>query len=332
MEDFLGDCSELQQKWYSRIIRKDLKSDFGISTANKAGFKIPEFKVQLAKDGMLCKTLENICSKVVFLSPKLDGYRCVAEINDGDVTLLSRNGTILKNFKSVEESLTKLCPKGHFVFDGEIMSDDFNSMQRTAFSSKKGTVVGDVVYHMFDMIPYDEWVTNSFKTNAGKRYETLEYFFLNQTSKIKELGNLMFVQHHKIDAPSLKEIKHYEETCVKAGFEGCMLNPDIPYYRGKPSNKMLKFKTFHTWDCPIITLYAGEKGSKYESMLGGVTVLQENGITCDVGSGFSDAEREHIWQNKNLYIDRVIEVKYQELSEKDRMRFPIKVRWRADKE
>lgn len=332
VEGFLSVCNDLELKWYARVIRKDLKADFGISTANKAGFDIPKFDVQLAKDAAKCKKLGEMLKKTVFLSPKLDGYRCVAVITDGDVMLMSRNGTVLENFPDVEASLSTLCPKGNWVFDGEIMSDDFNSMQKSAFAKVRGTTVGDVVYHVFDMIPYSEWDTDKFKTKAGQRYFDLETFFLNNTSLLKQLGNVRFVQHHKITAPSLDEIKHYEKTCIEAGFEGCMLNPDIPYYRGKPSNKMLKFKTMHTWDCPIIDLYPGKQGTKYEESLGGVTVMQENGVTCDVGSGFSDEERQYIWENKDQFKGKIIEVKYQELTEDNRMRFPIKVRWRQDKE
>lgn len=332
VEQFLSVCNEIQRKWYARVIRKNLKVDAGISTFNKAGFDVPVFDVQLAKDGNKCKKLRQILSKTVFLSPKLDGYRCIAIIEDGDCTLYSRNGTVFENFPSIIESLQTVCPTGKFIFDGEIMSDSFNSMQQSAFASKRGTTVGDVAYHIFDMVPYDEWSTDNFKTKAGDRYLNLDYFFRSNMSTLTKLENLKIVFHHKIDNPSMEEISKYEQACITGGYEGCMLNPDIPYYRGKKSNKMLKFKTFKSWDCEIIGFYQGEPGKEFEHTLGGVTVMQENSIECDVGSGFSHEERDEIWNNKEKYLGRIIEVKYQELNEYDRMRFGTKRRWRPDKE
>lgn len=332
VESFLKDCDSREKKWYARVIRKDLKLGIGISTFNKCGFDIPDFDVQLAKDAAKCKKLDQILSKTVFLSPKLDGYRCLAIMEGGVATLLSRNGTIYENFPSIEASLEELCPTGKYIFDGEIMSDNFNSMQQTAFASKRKTSVGDVNYHIFDMIPADEWETDNFKKNAGARYLDLDEFFRANMTKIQEQDNLKIVFHHKITAPSKQEVLDYEQACIAAGFEGAMLNPDIPYYRGKKSNKMLKFKTFHTWDCEILGFYEGEKGKEFEGTLGGVTVLQENGLECNVGSGFSIEERHHIWTNQHLYLGRIIEVKYQELNEYDKMRFGTKKRWRPDKD
>jgi DNA ligase 1 len=332
VEQFLSTCDDIKAKWYSRILRKDLKADVGISTINKCGFDIPKFDVQLAKDGNKCKKLQQILSKTVFLSPKLDGYRCLAIIRDGHCDLFSRNGTVYSNFPSIKQSLEEMCPDGDFVFDGEIMSDSFNDMQKSAFASKRGTVVGDVSYHIFDMIPFAEWDNNKFTTKAGQRYIDLDTFFLSNMKLIRELENIKMVFHHKIDGPSMQEIMDYEQACLTASFEGCMLNPDIPYYKGKVSNKMLKFKTFKTWDCKILSFYEGEKGTKNEGKLGGVTVEQENGVHCDVGSGFSDEEREHIWKHKSMYLGKTIEVSYQELTNDKKMRFGTKVRWRHDKD
>lgn len=327
------DENDLEAKWYRRVLFKDLKAGFGISTAIKAGFDVPKFDVQLAKDGNKCKQLDKILSGTVFLSPKLDGYRCLAVVVNGEATLYSRNGTVYENFPAIKESLEALCsPDYNYVFDGEIMSDDFNSMQQSAFASKRGTVVGDVSYHIFDMIPYDEWQTEKFKMKAGDRYLSLDTFFTGQMQMIQKLGNLKIVFHHKIDAPKREEIAQYEQACIAGGFEGCMLNPNIPYYKGKPSNKMLKFKTFETWDCEIIGFYEGEKGTRNEGRLGGITVKQENDVQCDVGTGFSDEEREHIWANQSMYLGRILEVSYQELTPDNKMRFPAKVRWRPDKD
>ena len=120
-----------------------------------------------------------------------------------------------------------------------------------------------------------------------------------------------------------------ERTYAEQGYEGAMVLPDIPYYKGKKSNRLLKFKTMLSMDCIVTGMYEG--GGKYEGMMGGLNLKQEDSKLCDVGSGFSDEEREYIWQNKEEIAGKIAEIKYQELTPDGIMRFPIFLRWRNDK-
>ncbi len=337
VENFFKGVSDFQACWYARILRKDLKSGYGISTANKAGYDIPIFDCQLAKDGKKCNKLDQILESGAFASPKLDGYRCLAVCDKGGVTLYSRNGTEYKNFPSVVESLAKAFPDLTMMFDGEIMSADFNSMQQTAFSSKSGKTVGDVVFNIFDAVPLKEWDSEDFKFPAGVRYEMLHIMFGDAKAKGVLSSNLREVEH--LPVVSLEEILKLEEQFVALGHEGVMVNPNIPYYKGKKSNKMLKFKTMKSMEATVTGCYEGRPDTKYVGTLGGLYVLQEGDedgvgakVTCDVGSGFSDKERDYIWTNQKQINGRMMEAAYQELTQKDRMRFPIFKRWRPDKE
>jgi DNA ligase 1 len=325
VEVFLNNCNELQQKWYSRVLKRDLKVGISATTVNKSGFAIPEFDVQLAKDGSSCKSLDSMVKKGLSVSPKLDGYRCLALVENGEVTLYTRNGEIFGNFPSIERSLSEICALDScYVFDGEIMSDDFNKTQKSAFASKRGTVVGDVKYHVFDMIPYDEWVSELFVTPAFERYANL-HNFLNSIDN-KPL-NIKAVE--RLTAYSLDEILKLEAKYVADGYEGAMTNPNVPYYKGKKSNKMLKFKSFLSMDCEVVSANLGTADGKYSEVLGSFTVLQENGVVCDVGSGYNEEERRELWDKRDDLVGRIMEVKYQNLSSEDmRMRFPVFMRWR----
>ena len=128
VESFMAACTEEQAKWYSRVIKKDLRAGLDIKTVNAAGFNIPIFEVMLAKDGNDNKKAETIVKSGVYCSPKLDGYRCIAICSYGDVTLYSRNGSEYKNFPTIIEALSLQCQDKEFVLDGEIMSNDFNKL------------------------------------------------------------------------------------------------------------------------------------------------------------------------------------------------------------
>ena len=328
VEWFFAQCSEAQIKWYSRVMRKDLQAGFSESTANKAGYSIPKFEVMLAKDGKKCKKLKEIVSKGVFVSPKLDGYRCIAVCDGSDVTMYSRNGTIYENFPQVREELAMLTKaNGPFVFDGEIMSDTFNNMQRNAFSSDSRKQVGDVVFHVFGMIDYNEWESEDFKQTTSEREAIRGSFFSSCITKDSCVRYVSQKEVYDVD-----DVLKLEREYMAKGYEGAMVLPgDLPYFKGKKSNKLMKFKTMLSMECEVVDIYEGI--NKYEGMMGGMSLIQDDGITkVDCGSGFSDEDRKFIWCNPTKVYNKIVEIKYQEKTQHNVLRFPIFLRFRHDKE
>lgn len=322
VEEFLTRCTEQQAKWYSRVLRKDLKAGIAEDSAKEIA-DFPQFDVLLAKDGKSCKKAAEIISKGVYLSPKFDGYRCLAVIENGHITLFSRNGTVYSNFPSVEKALLESFPNMDIVFDGEIMSDDFQAMQKSAFASKRGTTVGDVKYHIFDTLDINEWNTLTFEENKSSRYKRLEALSLSFKPEL-ELVKQELVH-------SMDKVLAAEQLYLSQGYEGAMTCPDIPYWLGKKSNTMLKWKTFESEDCEIVGFYEGKDDTKHKGRLGGFILRQENGKECECGSGFSDKDRDYIWNNKSEFLGRTIEVKYQEKTNHGILRFPVFIRFRDDK-
>lgn len=327
--DWLSRQSPLVAKWARRIVLRDLRCNATTELANKAGFDVPVFEVQLAKDGEKCKKLGAIIKDGLYLTPKFDGYRCLAVLRDGECTLYSRNGTVFENFpaiqKAIEEQFAHL---KNIVFDGEIMSDDFNSMQQSAFASKRGTVVGDVKYFIFDVLNIEEWNTQKFLAPYRVRRAQLDMWLkANFRDPLRVVRGQWLPQ-----GATLEDIKAIEREYAEMGFEGAMGNPgNLPYYTGRVSNGVLKFKSMLSMDCEVIDWFPGKLGTKYESSLGGLVVMQENGVKCEVGSGYSDIERDEIFMKIDEIIGRKMEVKYQELTPDGVMRFPVKLRWRNDK-
>lgn len=333
VENFFRTCNRQQQKWYGRVLLKSLDSGFTESSAIKAGFPIPKFDVMLAKDGYKTKKAQSIVEKGVFVSRKLDGYRCIAIYDGSEVTLYSRNGSVYENFPQVQEELKDKL-NAHFkqpvVLDGEIMSDDFQAMQKSAFASKRGTTVGDVQFHVFGCINYNEWMANEFKEDTERRIILLDALIktaFHSSSIVKQVEQVFMNDYEAL----LK----LEEQYVNEGYEGLMALPaSSPYYRGRKSNQLMKFKAvvsdlekLQTMDVTVIGCYEGEK--KNTGRLGGLHVIQEDGKTkCKVGSGYKDVERQAIWDDQESVIGRICEVKYQELTKDGVMRFPIFLRWR----
>ena len=326
VEEFFEYCDEFHQGWYAKILRKDLKAGFSAETAVKAGFTdIPLFDLKLAKDKDSCKKLSSLLAEGGFRSIKYDGYRLVAEIENGTCTLLTRAGHVYENFPQINKTLEELFPTGKHMLDGEIMSDDFQSMQKSAFASKRGTTVGDMKFMVFDSVPWDEWESKKFKTKASKRFSDLK------TWHAANPHPLISLVEHEYGVWTDTEMIEYRDRQITAGYEGGMWEPDVPYYLGKKTNKMIKYKLMLSQDCEIIGFYEGSTGTDNEGRLGGFIVKQENGLTCRGDGRVTDVDRQYIWDNQSEFLGRIGEFKYQELTPDKIMRFPKFFRWRDDK-
>lgn len=336
--NWLASQPALVGKWCKRVLLRDLKANLDSALPLKAGFEFPTFEVQLATDGQKCKKLDKMVKKGMFKAPKLNGYRCFAIKRGDQVDLFSRNGNPLPNFPMVEQAiLERFADFGDFCLDGEIMSDSFNAMQQSAFAAKRKTVVGDVYYAIFGMVSIDEWDAQVFKETYRSRRQNLINLF-EQTELHAAEAKITCLRHVKSeevpDTWTLADWMDYVRECVALGFEGAIGYPaDEPYYMGRKSNAMLKFKFMLSMDCLVIGANPGKLGGKREGVLGSFIVKQENGEKCDVGSGFKDDELPALWERRDEIINFwVLEVAYQELTPDGIMLFPVYKRRRTDKE
>lgn len=88
------------------------------------------------------------------------------------------------------------------------------------------------------------------------------------------------------------------------GGEGVMLkNPWMPYVEGKrPANTWLKLKKSQTF-CGLVTDIKEGTG-KYRGMMGSVRVKEVDGeLECDVGTGFTDQERNLPWVGQKIMVE-----------------------------
>ena len=69
------------------------------------------------------------------------------------------------------------------------------------------------------------------------------------------------------------------------------------------------------FDKKLVLPFVDEDGNSCNQYDSYVSVTKtDNGYELKIGSGFSDEQRKEFWANKNSIIDRVIEVKYKEIT------------------
>ena len=174
---------------------------------------------------------------------------------------------------------------------------------------------------------------------AGQEWKTVQYVVFDAPNakggfeeRIAHAQKVL----QKAGAPHARHLEHVkcdgfdhlreELKRVEAlGGEGLMLRRPGSKYEVGRSNSLLKVKTFHDAEARVIGHAPGT--GKHKGRLGALICELADGVTFNVGTGFSDAER-----GAPPAIGSLITFRYQELSNDGVPRFPSYVGERIDAE
>ena len=336
------------------VLRRDLRAGISSTTINKickkTEYEIPIFGCQLATNSEGRPEMKGNKR----LEPKLDGVRAlfvVTHSDFGDTTVMcfSRNGKVFENFTHIEEQIrtnfTKILracsgvDQGRslyegFVLDGEVIGNTFQELMRQA-RRKTDAQAEDSVFNIFDIIPLADFRRGHWNAQLTKRVELLNAI----RPAVDTMANVELLPHIMVNldtAAGKDQLERYAKDNVNAGFEGIMIkNMDAPYIC-KRSTDWMKWKPVITVDLQVVGLQEGT--GRNEGRLGALVcsgVDDGKEITVNVGSGFSDADRDSYWSNANLIIGRTAEVMCDVITQNQNgtysLRFPRFIRFRDDK-
>lgn len=279
----------------------------------------------------------------VYASPKIDGIR--AYVSGGQ--LLSRSGKKIPN-QYVQDTL------GHRVMDGidgELCvgpSNDKNLMQKTTSGIMSFDGKPDFTYWIFDVwsqghMPFDQ------------RLDLLRPTILSSHSYVKNLyetNKIQFLTQVLID--TVGALNKYEKQCLEMGYEGIMVrDPKGTYKFGRSTakeGKLLKVKRWTDSEANILGFnefmhnanelqqdnFGYAKRSSHQDNKVGMNML--GSLVCrdihsnqlvDIGTGFSHADRQEIWNNQAKYKKQIVKYKhFNGTGVKDAPRFPVFVGFR----
>ena len=292
--------------WYRRILIKDFRCGTSEKTINKvvekkyAQFAIPVFGCQLAHDSA---NHESKVSGKKYIEVKLDGVRVITIVRtDGRVDMFSRNGKELANFPHIVEQISSVVkqnpPPYDLILDGEIMSSSFQDLM-TQVHRKTDVKANDAILNLFDVLSLEEFEAGICNKRQEDR-SAMVYYWHKQHKDV--LPNVSVVGHELVDLDTEEGQKRYKEINAKAiagGYEGIMLkDPEAPY-ECKRSVAWLKLKPFIEVS---LTVVATEEGTgKNVGKMGALVcegVDDGKAIRVNVGSGFTDTQRDDFWQCK----------------------------------
>jgi DNA ligase 1 len=311
---------EADARWAARVINRDLRAGFSISTINNVfpGL-IDEFLVQLAQP---YDPERHELDGPWVAEEKLDGLR-MATVEE---TPFTRNGKLITSAARILDDMDDILAGN--VFDGENMgggdAGDFDEASGQ-IRRKDGTTAEDAVYHVFDVVPIDQWRMRSTIPH-NERNEMLRELLGRRRRK-----HVVYVPHIDIGTnPPTAELTRLRDYMISKGFEGLILKRDDMPYQFKRSRYLLKYKDMMDADGRIVGYYEGK--GKYKGMLGGFSIMVD-GVPTNFGSGYSDQQRKQFWHDRDDMVGLTAEVQYQNKTKKNaKCRFPVFLKMRPDKD
>ena len=256
-------------------------------------------------------------TKKVYMQPKLDGVRCVIQLNDkGEVYAYSRTGKPWLNIEHILQNLKPLFSENEdVILDGELynhdLRDDFEKI--ISLVRKQKPTADDraeskqlVQFHCYDY------------ANGSENYST----------RMRNLVTSDMYSYCVKYVPTYLVNKHEEaldlhhNAFLPDGYEGSILRLDGPY-QCKRSYNLQKFKDFHDAEATIVGYEAGK--GKREGTLGKFFMMDDEGVRfgCPPGKGFTYKDLADIQNNIHDYIGETATFTYFERTKAGSYRHPF---------
>ena len=318
------DIATMEQwnKFYRRILIKDLRCGVSEKTVNKVAkdfpqYSIPIFTCPLAHDSANHEK-KMIGKKQVEV--KLDGVRVITIIqgdtshgNFSRVEMFSRNGKQFHNFghiiSEIEEVIKDNPPPYDLVLDGEVMSANFQDLMKQVHR-KSGGVAKDAVLHLFDMCPLSEFQKGIWDKPQSFRSQAVKAWVDQHKDVLKHVQTLDWEDVNLDTQEGQDRFVELNKAAVDGGYEGVMIkDPEAPY-ECKRTHSWLKAKPFIEVTLNVVAVEEGT--GRNEGRLGAVIVEGEDdgyNYSLNCGSGFTDAQRDEYWTERDSLIGQLVEVR-----------------------
>ena len=320
--------------WYRRILIKDLRCGVSEKTINKVKKNaVPVFECMLAHDGA---NHEKKIAGRKLLEPKLDGVRVITIINAENKTasMYTRNGKLLENFSHITSALEANIElfERSLVLDGEMVSSSFQALMKQVHR-KSDVQSEDARLMLFDILPLSEFQKGKSVLGQKRRSNLLR----SMKATFEKVGSIDIIPQIEVDLDTgvgEMQFKQYNKDAIEAGFEGIMIKDVDAEYVCKRHVSWLKQKPFIEVS---LTIVAVEEGTgRNVGKLGALVCEGEDDeklIKVNVGSGFSDSDRDSFYQSRDTLPGQVVEVRADAVTQNQdgtySLRFPRFLRFRG---
>lgn len=301
--------SEAESKW-----DKQKKKGY-VESLDDASDGIRDAIIEGGTDPMLAHSFDKHAAKMVFPcvgQPKLDGIRCVAMIDRGQVSLWTRTRKRITSMPHIEAALIAAYPDSKLSLDGELynhaLKHDFEKIVSAVRKENPEEGFDVVQYHIYDMV------------DPSLDFEA-------RFSKAKKLcraasESLHFVRTELVADDTL--VPWFTDENIKQGYEGLMLRNRAGGYEAKRSYNLQKVKKFDDSEFKILGITEGR--GKLKGKVGSFICETESGDQFEAKMEGSLEQLQAYFERHDLWDGKKLTVRYQGLTGKNKVpRFPVGV-------
>ena len=319
VKDFIYQFKE--NDFLEKVLFKDLRLNMSVKKFQKvwSDFCV-EPQVQLANKWQ-GEVFQN-----GFYSRKLDGLRCYY-LNGIPYSRANK----LQNTEPLEHITAQIVQVPNYkdkVFDGEIVYlkdgiEDFQKAVSLVRSEKRNSECAHLYFVIFDCIDKEQFLNQKCGVCFKDSYIDLKNTLNTVNEEISwfttTYSNLLIMKQ-----VSEEQAEQLREYCDKLHWEGLMYRDGNAPYQCKRSSSILKIKRMQDIELKLVAMEEGT--GKHKGKLGAF-IVDYKGFYLNVGSGFSDEQREEYWNNQNKYIGEFVKVQYFEKTKnqqgEESLRFPV---------
>jgi len=297
--------------WYRRILIKDLRCGVSEKTVNKvAPGTVPVFTCALAHDSA---KHEKKMTGQKQIEIKLDGVRVITVIQGNKVEMFSRNGKQFHNFghiiAEIEQVIAEKPVPYDLVLDGEVMSANFQDLMKQVHR-KDNVEANDAVLHLFDIVPLENFQQGVWDKPQHVRSQYVSVWVEQNKDVLEHVQALDWEDVDLDTAEGQTRFTELNKAAVDGGYEGVMIKDIDAPYECKRTHAWLKAKPFIEVTLEVKEIEEGT--GRNEGRLGAFVcegVDDDRHISVNVGSGFTDANRDDFWSGRDSIIGNLVEVR-----------------------
>ena len=307
IQSFL-DGHEEDREFYEQMITKSFRLGTDSKLVNSViPDLIPTFEIQLGTSIEKCKLVDGT---YISISHKMNGTRCV--FLNGQMK--SRQNKLYNGLDHIITDIKKLGLEDFFI-DGELvyknkegLSDSDAFQKGCSIAMSKDNDKSQLKLVVFDLFPKEEFLNlHTSKKTYKERRKDLDK--LEESIIASSITNLSVVERLYEGTDHSQIWKWLDYADEDMGWEGIMINLDTPY-ECKRTKNLIKVKRFFEKDLRCTKVNIATTG-KYKGIMGSITCNYFYN-TVDVGSGFTDSQREYFAKHQEEIVGKIVSVKYKE--------------------
>lgn len=282
----------------------------------------------------------------VYIQPKLDGVRCIAQVKNGEVLLGTRTGKNMMWLNHIRKDVLRfLTGYETIILDGEIYAHSITGKaeykgNKLIYSESDEELDADqrfdiisgaarpkrnephpleeqLSYHIFDI------ADPTGKLDQDARFEILKMLFSRKDRNIKHihlvLTKVIYYQ---------EEVEEYHDEVFQQDYEGVVIRArDLIYDARRKSLSMRKYKHFITEEYPIVDIYLNDGVERDQfSWVCEKLIKDEDGnesmTTFKAKPKGTREQRMYWYDNQDEFLGKLLTVKFQNFTPEGIPRFP----------